>query len=320
MPPLLPLDGILRARYKIAKVIWETILVNIYYVRDLHMPEKSWIVREMQMIAVDNSDRSKIIRNFNNEAQRISSVNHPYIATVVDFFSEGTNFYVVREYIPGTDLVTLLKKNQKPFNETDVIGWAIQIAEALSFLYSSKFPALFFREFSMQNIIVMNNGGIKLIDLGLAGCFQTESATEGLSRMGSMDYAPPEQFSEEGFFDIRSLVYSLGAFMYHCLTNVNPASSPFDLKPMNILNPVLTSGIQDVVNKATQNNPEMRYQNLNDIRRDLVALLKAPKLSPVKIEKDKENESSLLNWILGILLTITMGVILFLIYHYFLKP
>jgi serine/threonine-protein kinase len=328
MPPQLQMGTILRGRYRILKVIFETMLVNVYYVNDLHMPDKAWVVREMQMIAIDNTDRSRVIKKFYAEASRISSISHPYIGTVVDFFAEGTNFYIVREYIHGADLATILKRNQRPFLESDVVLWSAQLAEALSFLYTSKFPAIFFREFHMSNIICTAAGSVKLIDLGLAGIFQTENDSDNMNRLGSTDYAPPEQFTEEGTFDLRSLVYTLGAFMYHAVTNVNPATSPFALKPLNLLNPTLSSVIQDIINKSTDIDPRRRYQTLNDMRKDLLALLKNPKLATVKIEKekprnngkDKENEGGPLNWILGVILVLVMGTILFLIYYFLLKP
>jgi serine/threonine protein kinase len=315
---------ILRGRYRIIKVIFETMLVNVYYVNDLHLPEKAWVVREMQTIAIDNAERSRVIKKFYAEASRISAITHPYIGTVVDFFAEGTNFYIVREYIHGADLATILKRNQRPFIESDVILWSAQLSEALSFLYASKFPAIFFREFHMSNIICTAAGSIKLIDLGLASIFQTETDTDNLNRLGSSDYAPPEQFAEDGTFDMRSLVYTLGAFMYHTVTNVNPATSPFALKPLNLLNPTLSPPLQEIINKATEIDPKKRYQALNDMRKDLLSLLKNPKMAVARAEKergkDKGNDGGLLNWLLGFVLIFIMGTILFLIYYFLLKP
>ncbi|MHC9539443.1 MAG: serine/threonine protein kinase [Vulcanimicrobiota bacterium] len=320
MPALLPIGTVLRSRYKINKIIFESMLVNVYYVVDLHFPEKGWVVREMQMVAVDSQDRLRSIKRFNQEASQISSLSHPYIATVVDYFTEGTNYYIVREFIHGNDLTTLLKMNQKPFLEHEVVAWAIQIADALTFLYSNKFSAVFFREFHMGNIMLSTNGSIKLIDLGLAGVFQTDSDTTNLNRLGSMDYASPEQFIGDGTFDSRSLVYSLGAFMYHALTSVNPASSPFELKPIHLLNPTLSGGVLDIIRKSTQIDSRLRYQSISDMKRDLISMLKSPRSSPVKTVDTKEKENPVSNWLLGVLLIIIMGTTLFLIYYYFLRP
>ncbi|MGV8119218.1 MAG: serine/threonine protein kinase [Candidatus Xenobiia bacterium LiM19] len=320
MPALLPIGTVLRSRYKINKIIFESMLVNVYYVVDLHFPEKGWVVREMQMVAVDSQDRARSIKRFNQEASQISSLSHPYIATVVDYFTEGTNYYIVREFIHGNDLITLLKMNQKPFLEHEVVAWAVQIADALSFLYSNKFSAVFFREFHMGNIMLSTNGSIKLIDLGLAGVFQTDSDSTNLNRLGSMDYASPEQFIGDGTFDSRSLVYSLGAFMYHALTSVNPASSPFELKPIHLLNPTLSGGVLDVIRKSTQIDSKLRYQSISDMKRDLISMLKSPRSSPVKTVDTKEKENPISNWLLGVLLIIIMGTTLFLIYYYFLRP
>ncbi|MDQ7823140.1 MAG: serine/threonine-protein kinase [Candidatus Eremiobacteraeota bacterium] len=321
MPPLQSIGTTLRSRYRIDKVLFETKLINIYFVNDLHMAGKSWVLREMQMVAIDSHERSRTIRKFQQEASEIAAISHPVIATVVDFFVEGSNLYIVRDYVPGNDLASLSKINQRPFTEIEVLTWSVQLAEALSFFFGKKMPAIFFREFHMGNIIDTGNAGIKLIDLGLARIFQTESDTENLSRLGSMEYASPEQFSEDAAFDIRSLVYSLGAFMYHALTNVNPSSSPFDLKPISLLNPMISKSVQDIINRATEIDPKKRYQTLNDMKRDLLQVLKSLRVETAAPAKESPTaKGALLNWLLGILLAVIIGAVLFLAYYFFVKP
>lgn len=312
MPQVLSIGTIIRSRYKVAQVIWEAQLINVYYVQDLHMPGKSWVVREMQMVAVDEQDINKIISNFQQEAHQLSSLSHPSLATVIDFFQEGKNLYIVREYVNGMDLYSLIMKNQKPFSEAEVIMWSVELADVLAYLYSKRLPAIFFREFNVKNMIRTADGSIKLIDLGLAKVFQIKEDEESSKRMGSLDYAAPEQFTVGGAFESRSLVYSLGAFMYHALTTVNPASSPFDLKPINILNPTLSKKTQELIRIATSINPKNRYQSLYEMKKELTGIARNPRSF---LESGIElRENGILNWILGIIALLALGTLIYLLF------
>lgn len=315
MPDLLSIGTVLRSRYQVERVIWETRLMNVYYIHDIHLPANAWVLREMQLIGVDDLEMKRIIKNFEQEALKLSSLSHPQFATVIDFFQEGKNLYIVREYVNGTDLDSLYRKAQKPFAESEIVLWATQIAELFSWLYSKKLPAIFFREFNIKNIIRMPAGGVKLIDLGMARVFQIENDEEILKRMGSTEYAAPEQFSEGGAFDARSLVYSLGAFMYHTLTGVSPSSSPFNLKPVDVLNPVVSKKAQDIIKTATENDPRNRFQSLNEFKQELLHLAKSGR-APEEQQGPGGKNDRLINLVIGVIVALVLGI---LAYYFYLR-
>jgi serine/threonine-protein kinase len=320
MPDLIPLGTVLRARYKIDSILYQSKLSNVYYVSDLHMPGKVWVIKELQPIAADPVDRNRTLVQFHAEALNISSLSHPHFAQLMDFFVEGSNMYIVREYIHGTDLGSIMSKMSTPFDEKSVVTWGIQLADTLGYLYGKKLPAVFFREFHIGNIILSTQGGVKIIDLGLARMFQTGADAEVMKRMSSADYASPEQFDEIGAFDQRSLVYNLGAILYHLLTRKNPGTTPFKLAPAQTVNPSLSRGLVEIIRKATEIDPKDRYQSLIEMKRDLMSLSKYPEIFATRSPVASEKEDELQNWLLGVFLVIIIGSILLLVYFFFLKP
>jgi serine/threonine-protein kinase len=258
---------ILRSRYRISRIIYQSQMFNVYYVEDLHLKGKVWAIKEMKMVAVDPQERNRILSQFHAEALNLTSLSHPNIAKVVDFFIDSNNLYIVREYAPAVDIANVIQKDD--IEEREVLSWGIQLADALNYLYNHKLPAVFFRELNLGNILVSGQGNITLIDLGLARLFQTRQDLEAIKRTGSMDYAAPEQFSEEGIFDARTLIYNLGAILFHCLTRVNPASTPFNLPAPQSLNPRISEKANQIILKATRYDPRERHQNLQELTRDL---------------------------------------------------
>ncbi len=321
MASILTPGTILKARYKIERIIYETHLVNIYYAHDVHMKGKVWAVRETKLVAADINEKINIISKFKREASIIASISHPLFAKVVDFFVDDDYLYIVREYVSGSDLNSLLIKQRAPFQEEEVIAWAIQLADLFTFLYAKKLPSIFFREFNMGNLISMPKSSIKATDMGLAKMFYADTGLEGLSHLGASEYAAPEQYAENGFFDIKSLVYSLGAFMYHALSNVNPSLSPFDLQPISLLNPSLSRQTQDVIKKATETDPKRRYSSLQEMKRHLSGRLKGTNQgSSIKTDYNPPSGSSGVQNMLFIISVLSLlGLLGFLGYYFFLK-
>jgi serine/threonine-protein kinase len=340
MPPTIPKGKVMRNRYRIHQLLHQSRHANIYLVEDQHLRGNVWAVREMQLFAVDSFEKSRIVAQFNAEGQVLSSLAHPGLAKVVDFFTEGNNLYIVREYVHGTDLGQLLEGRNTPLGERDALSAIAQVLEAIMYLWSRKLPAIFFRELCAQNIIFCKGGEVKLLDLGLARVFQPSGDPEALARVGSIDYASPEQFSEGGTFDQRSLVYSVGAILYHIMTRHNPALSPFSLEPVAALNPNVSPAVEEIVNRATENDPRNRYQTLAELKKVVAAAAKAPQavanaprgwqarepkpsmweVSASATDDETDTvESSAFSWTLGLFMLLIMSSALCAIYYYFFR-
>lgn len=336
MSPSLATGMVLRTRYRITQLLHHSRHAEIYLVEDQHLRDRVWAVRVMPVYSVDPYERSRIVGEFTAEAQRLSQLDHPTLAKVIDYFVEGNHLYIVREFVYGTDLEQLLTSRVMPMAEREALQSVSQIVDVIVYLLGRKVPAIFFRELTAKNIIICKSGQVKLLDLGLARAFQSLDA-EAMTRVGSLDYASPEQFSENATFDQRSLVYSVGAILYHMLTRRNPALSPFALDAVEEVNPNVSAAVEDLVHRATENDPRKRYATLADLKKHLQHAARSPgpparvrgnpgaardgwQVRPPGEDEEEAYDGSIWHWILVAVLVSLMSGALLAIYYYFFRP
>lgn len=310
---------ILKTRYKIEQAIYESPFVNIYYAQDIHMKGRVWAIREMKIIASDQNEKMQQIARFKREAAQLATISHPLLAKVVDFFSDADYIYLVREFVSGVDLESKMNNQRAPFKEEEVLSWSIQIADLFAYLISKKLPPIFFKEFNMGNIILLSNSNIKLMDMGLAKMFYSNTNLEILGQLGAGDYAAPEQYGENSFFDMRSLIYSLGAFMYHALTNVNPSHMKLS-RNISELNPNVSRHTQDLVRRMLDPDPSRRPASFQDLRKSAVGKLgRSPGATIPKSYSEKSGGSGIQNFLLMVTVSIFLAFLGFIVYYFFLK-
>ncbi|MCQ2736616.1 MAG: serine/threonine protein kinase [bacterium] len=309
--------SVLKSRYKIEKVIYEGSRVNIYYGIDMHMPGKFWAVREMQIGAGSPAERASLTNKFLKEAASLSLISHPAAAKVIDFFSEGEYIYIVREFIPGTDLSSLMETRGEPFSEEQAVNWGLQLADFFHYLSQKKFPPVFYKEFNMGNLLVNQKSELKLTDFGLARIFYGDTGLGNIAHLGACEYAAPEQYAEHPSFDMRSLVYILGAFLYHAVTNVIPSPDPREFRSVKFYNPSISPALGGIIKKAIDPSPSRRYQSLNEMKRHLASCLQANKgKSRGEYSLDGGNAG---NAIFVTLAAVLLCLIGFIAYYFFLR-
>jgi len=276
LPPLLTEGSRLRARYKIVKLLSHSRLRNIYIAEDQHQRGKHWAIRQMQPVGIDSADRSWLLGQFEAEARILSSLEHPSLPKLVDFFVEENYLYVIREFVQGLDLQVILSQKGGRLGERDSLQVGLALTDLMGYLLRKKLPPVMFRELSLANLVFTPEGQTKLIDFGFSRLFQRQA------RMGSPDYAAPEQFSEDAEIDARTLVYNVGAMLYHLVTGHNPGTTPFSLPPLWQLNSSLGEKAGQVILKATQNDPNLRFNHPADMAKAIAVAL-ASKSKPPKI-------------------------------------
>ena len=276
MPPLLTEGSRLRARYKIVKLLSHSRLRNIYVAEDQHQRGKHWIIRQMQPVGIDSSDRAWLLSQFEVEARLLSTLEHPSLPKLVDYFTEETHLYVIREFVQGLDLLAVLAQRGGKLSERDALQVGITLTDLMGYVLRMKLPPVMFRELSLANLVFTPEGQTKLVDFGFSRLFQRAA------RMGSPDYAAPEQFSEDAEIDARTLVYNVGAMVYHLVTGHNPGTTPFSLPPLWQFNPELGERAVQVIEKATQNAPSDRFAHPAEMSKALAAALSS-KSKPPKV-------------------------------------
>lgn len=262
---MLPPGTNIGQRYIIERLLGQGGMSNLYIATDLRQGKAVRVIKEMTARYADPGEQKMAEQLFMREAQLLATLNHPHIPKVFDKFIFQGKYYLSMEYVQGEDLGKLIQDRGK-IEEKWVAAWGSQMATVLYYLHRQN-PPIVFRDVKPSNIMIVNNE-VKLIDFGIARHF-TNSKKGDTMRIGSPGYAPPEQYG--GQTDPRSDIYALGVTMHHAATGYDPTISqtPFVIPPARNLNPQLSTELEAILVRATQLDPDKRYQNCLDMKRDL---------------------------------------------------
>lgn len=281
MPTPLKTGEVLRSRYKIRRIIGHGGMGSIYLADDLRLEGRQCALKEVEH---DRTLPSEVVRQardqFLREATVLARLDHPNLPKVSDFFSIGPRDYLVMDYVPGNDLRTLMmeaRQQNKFLTETEVLSWANQIADALSYLHNQS-PPILHRDIKPSNLKVTPSGLIKLVDFGLVKILASEEMTITiLQGRGTAFYTPLEQYGgDTGHTDRRSDIYAFGATLYHLLTNQPPLEArerflhPENLTPLRQLNSEVSLRTEKAVLWAMNLHPDERPQEIESFRQALI--------------------------------------------------
>lgn len=270
-------------RYEILKSIGEGGMANVYLAHDIILDRDVAI----KVLRGDLENDEKFIRRFQREAKSVSDLSHPNIVEVYDVGEEDNQHYIVMEYIDGKTLKQLVQK-RGALTVPEVIDIMSQLTDGLSQAHDAY---IIHRDIKPQNIMILDNGMIKITDFGIAMSMNATQLTQTNSVMGSVHYLPPEQASGKGA-TTKSDIYSAGILMYELLTGSVPFKGDnaveIALKQMKERipsirkqNPLIPQSVENIVLKATAKNPKNRYDTIKEMHEDIVHAL----------DEDKQNES-----------------------------
>ena len=251
---------IIDGKYEILTLIGQGGMSRVYLARDKRL-NKQWAVKEIQKRARDKNNEI-VIQSAIAEANMIKQLDHTAIVRIVDIIETPDVIYIVEDYIEGEPLSIILENNGAQPQEL-VIEWAMQICEALEYLHTRK-PPIIYRDMKPANVMLKPDGNIKIIDFGIAREYKDQSLADTVS-LGTKGYAAPEQFGGKGQTDARTDVYCLGVTLYHLVTGHNPSEPPYEIYPIRHWNPLLDPGLEAVIEKCTQLNPNDRYQSCAEL-------------------------------------------------------
>ena len=287
MLPPLKSGEVLRGRYKILERIGQGGMGSIYLADDTRLKGRQCALKEVEYDrALPENIRQEARDQFLREATVLARLDHPNLPKVSDFFSNGPRDYLVMDFVPGKDLRTLLleaRRNKTFLPEKDVLSWAEQLANALSFLHAQE-PPIVHRDIKPSNLKLMPHGLIKLVDFGLVKILAPEEVTITIIQgQGTALYTPLEQYGgSDVHTDIRSDIYSFGATLYHLLTNEAPADArkrflqPESLIPLRQFNPDISLRTEKAILWAMSLHPDERPENIEEFRQALLGYREAP--------------------------------------------
>ncbi|MBR3200690.1 MAG: Stk1 family PASTA domain-containing Ser/Thr kinase [Mogibacterium sp.] len=215
------------------------------------------------------------VENFKRESQAAAGLSHPNIVGVYDVGREGNINYIVMELIEGDTLNKIIEK-EAPMDYRKVIDISKQVASALRIAHKNK---IIHRDVKPHNIMVTNDGVVKLADFGIARAVNDATLSTGSKIVGSVHYFSPEQ-ARGNYVDERSDIYSLGIVMYEMLTGKvpfdgdNPVTVALkhineEIVPPRELEPSIPPALERIVMKATSKFQTNRYANADELIQDL---------------------------------------------------
>ncbi|MHC9542678.1 MAG: protein kinase [Vulcanimicrobiota bacterium] len=283
---LLSPDTTLADRYQIRSVIGSGGMGAVYLARDMRLPDKQWAVKEIWNAYTNLKQREEASTSFNREAEILSRLDHPGIPRIADYFSFRDREYLVMEYAEGRSLQDILEERKEPFSEDEAVDIALQICEVLIYLHNQKPDPVIFRDLKPSNIIVSPQGRVKLVDFGIARFFHRDKVTDTI-HMGTVGYAPPEQFGGKGGTDPRSDLYTLGATLHFLVTLRDPQDSPpFSFPPVRELNPAVSPQLENLVATLLQYDRACRYCSAQEV----ASALKTYRDTPLQTPKEPDGK------------------------------
>lgn len=280
-------------RYQIIKNIGEGGMANVYLAMDTILNRKVAV----KVLRGDLADDPKFVRRFQREALSASSLSHPNIVEMYDVGEDNGKYYIIMEYIEGRTLKQLIKK-RGTLTISEVVDIMIQLSSGLAHAHEGY---IIHRDVKPQNIMILEDGGVKITDFGIATALNATQLTQTNSIMGSVHYLPPEQASGNGS-TTRSDIYSLGIMMYELLTGLLPFKGDNaveialkhlkeEVPSIKEINNSIPQSIENVIIKSTAKNPKNRYNDATEMHNDLLTVLDGSRLNePVYKYKFPEKE------------------------------
>lgn len=281
-------------RYEIIKSIGEGGMANVYLGYDEILDRNVAI----KVLRGDLSNDEKFVRRFQREALSASSLSHPNIVEMYDVGEDNGLYYIVMEYVEGKTLKQLLKK-RGTVTLSEAIDIMLQLTDGMAHAHDSY---IIHRDLKPQNIMIQDDGQIKITDFGIAMALNSTQLTQTNSVMGSVHYLPPEQASGKGS-TTKSDIYSLGIIFYELLTGKLPFKGDNAVEialkhmrdPLPSLkedNPNIPQSIENIIMKATAKNPKNRYDDARSMHDDLLTALDDDRMDEAPyVYKYPEHES-----------------------------
>lgn len=284
-------------RYEIIRSIGEGGMANVYLALDTILNRKVAV----KILRGDLAEDEKFVRRFQREAISASSLTDPNIVEVYDVGEDNGKYFIVMEYVEGKTLKQLIKKRGN-LTLPEVIDIMMQLTSAIAHAHENY---IIHRDIKPQNVIILEDGRVKIMDFGIAVALNSGQLTQTNSVMGTVYYIPPEQ-ANGGAATIKSDIYSLGILMYELVTGHVPfkGDNPVEVaikhmnEPMPSIceyDPEMPQSIENIILRACAKNPMNRYESASEMHDDLETALDKDRFNEPKVvyrfkEKNFETE------------------------------
>lgn len=256
---MLEIGSLVDGKYKILTKVGQGGM-SVVYLAINEKANKQWAIKEVRKDGV--KDFEVVKQGLVAETEILKKLNHPNLPSIIDVIDQEDSFIIIMDYIEGNSLNKALEEfGAQP--QENVISWAKQLCNVLGYLHTRKTPIIY-RDMKPANVMLKPDGNVTLIDFGTAREFKEKNLAD-TTCLGTVGYAAPEQFGGMGQTDARTDIYCLGATLYHLVTGMNPCEPPYEIKPIREINPALSGGLERIILKCTQRDPNDRYQSAAEL-------------------------------------------------------
>lgn len=295
---MLEIGSYVDGKYKVLNKVGQGGMSIVYLVMN-EKANKQWAIKEVRKDGI--RDFEVVKQGLIVETDMLKKLSHPNLPSIIDVIDDEETLLIVMDYIQGNPLNKALEEfGAQP--QDNVISWAKQLCDVLGYLHSQE-PPIIYRDMKPSNIMLKPDGKITLIDFGTAREFKEKNIAD-TTCLGTLGYAAPEQFGGMGQTDARTDIYCLGATLYHLVTGMSPCEPPYEIRPIREINPTLSSGLERIILKCTQRNPEDRYQSCAEL---MYALEHYEEIDDIFKKKQKRRLFSFGATLVGALSFVAMG-------------
>ena len=262
---------VLDGRYEILEEVGNGGMAVVYKAKDFD----TGAIVAVKILREEYLDNEEFCRRFRNESRAIALLNHPNIVKIFDVCNSPSLQYIVMEYIDGISLKDYIEQ-QRVVRVKEAVHFTTQILRALMHAHSK---GIVHRDIKPQNIMLLQNGRIKVTDFGIARLLTSQTSTITDKAIGSVHYIAPEQ-ARGAATDARADLYSVGVMLYEMLTGKLPfdANSAVSVAVMQLqadpkmprqINPNIPVGLEEITIQAMQKDPNARYQSAAEMLQDI---------------------------------------------------
>ena len=270
------LDG----RYEIHELLGVGGMAYVYKAYD--NIEKRWVA--IKILKEELAGNSDFLRRFRNESKAIAVLSHPNIVKVYDVSFGDRIQYIVMEYIDGITLKQYIEQ-QGEIKWREALYFTVQILRALQHAHEK---GIIHRDIKPQNIMLLEDGTIKVTDFGIARFSQAETQTMTDKAIGSVHYIAPEQ-ARGGYINDKADIYSVGVMLYEMLTGQLPfvadnavsvaiMQMQAEPTPPSRINPSIPKGLEEITMHAMEKNPAQRFPSAADMLEDVERFRRNPEI------------------------------------------